>query len=68
MTSEQKTIMCSCVFVHCILVTYGLHRKNRSTTTKVVAEHWLLQEEEDLVVYKVLLSGYCSKFNNTDDE
>ena len=29
---------------------------------------WLLWEEEDLFVYKVLSSGYCSKLNNTDDE
>ena len=39
--------------------------QNKSTSTKKVAEP---VEREDLGVHKIPLSGYCSKFNNTDDE
>ena len=45
------------------MMTYVLHRKNKITTTKVLAEQ---VEEEDLVACKIPLKGYCSKFNNSD--
>ena len=51
------------VLVQCLL--YSRHvrfiQKEQNNSHKVVAECWLLQEEEYLVVNKVPLSGYCSK-------
>ena len=36
-------------------------QKEQNNNHKVVAERWLLQEEEDLISHKVPLSGCCSE-------
>ena len=52
------------MFVWCVLFSRHVRfiQKEQNNNHKVVAERWLLQEKEDLVVYKVPMSGYCSKF------
>ena len=62
---DEKESLHVCGFLsgdYCIFVTYGLHRKNGINNHKVVAERWLFQEEEDIVVNRILLYEYCSKF------
>ena len=57
----------------CTVFSSQSTQKEQINNRKVVPERWLLQEEEDLVVHKVLLrkdlvvykiqlSGNCSKF------
>ena len=48
--------------VYCILVTYGLHRKNKLTITKWWRSAGCFKKEEDLVANKVPLKVYCSEF------
>ena len=60
------------LWVLVLCLTYSRHvrfaQKEHFHIHKVVAERWLLQEEEDLVANKVPSNENCSKFNNTDDE
>ena len=49
--------------VYCILVTYGLHGKNRFNNHKVVAELFGV----NLVGDQVPMNWYCSRFNNADE-
>ena len=52
-------------------VTYSLHRKNVSTTTKVVAEHFVLLKKirGDLVVHRVPREWVLLEYsNNANDE
>ena len=61
---RERIITVLCVLVLCLL--YSCHvrstQKEQTNHHKVVAERWMLQEEEDFVVYKIPLSRYCSKF------
>ena len=56
----------SCL-VSAVFSSYSPLKKEQISNHKVVAEQVVI-EGEDLVVYKILLSWYCSKFNNTDAE
>ena len=56
------------VLVLCLLCSRHVRstQKEQNNNHKVVAE-LVVSEEEDLVVRKVPLIWYCSKFDNTDD-
>ena len=62
--SEHKEWLQFCGFfsgVHCILVTYSLHKKEQIQQPQSGGGALVVSEEEYLVVNKVPLSEYCSK-------
>ena len=68
---RERIVTVLWVLVLCLLyfVTYGLHRKYMSTSTKWWRSAWLNCKEEDLVVHKIPLECVLfENFNNVNDE